>query len=303
VERAEEWALAQGCVEMASDTWAENEAGRRAHEALGFEAVDQCVNYRKRLAAPRASASLRPPLYGADLARVHDVYFAATAVAAADELLRRLAATGISGGTVVDLGTGSGILARRVLDAGFDVLGVDLSADMLELARSLAPRARFIEGSLWDVDLPPAVAVTAVGEAFNYSTETFTPNLAGLEERLTAVADALAPGGLFLFDVAGPGRSGVAGARQRFWDKDGTVLLMEDVDDHAGHLTRRIETFVPVGALHRRANETHRLVLFPPTEVAAALDRAGFSVERLDTYPGFPPLPGWTCFAASRRAP
>jgi len=47
---AEEWATAQGCVEMASDTWITNEGSQRAHEALGFEVVDRVVTYCKRLA-------------------------------------------------------------------------------------------------------------------------------------------------------------------------------------------------------------------------------------------------------------
>jgi aminoglycoside 6'-N-acetyltransferase I len=46
---AEDWARAQGCVEMASDTWIDNEESQRAHEALGFEVVDRCINYRKML--------------------------------------------------------------------------------------------------------------------------------------------------------------------------------------------------------------------------------------------------------------
>jgi aminoglycoside 6'-N-acetyltransferase I len=46
---AEDWARAHGCVEMASDTWLANDASQRAHEALGFEVVDRCVNYRKKL--------------------------------------------------------------------------------------------------------------------------------------------------------------------------------------------------------------------------------------------------------------
>jgi aminoglycoside 6'-N-acetyltransferase I len=46
---AEEWARAQGCLEMASDTWIDNEESQRAHEALGFEVVDRCVNFRKPL--------------------------------------------------------------------------------------------------------------------------------------------------------------------------------------------------------------------------------------------------------------
>jgi aminoglycoside 6'-N-acetyltransferase I len=46
---AEEWARAQGAREIASDTWIDNEPSQRAHEALGFEVVDRCVNYRKAL--------------------------------------------------------------------------------------------------------------------------------------------------------------------------------------------------------------------------------------------------------------
>ena len=46
---AEDWARSQACVEIASDTWLDNEESERAHAALGFEVVDRCVNYRKAL--------------------------------------------------------------------------------------------------------------------------------------------------------------------------------------------------------------------------------------------------------------
>ena len=46
---AEEWARSQGCVEIASDTWIDNEVSQRVHEALGYEVVDRCVHYRKTL--------------------------------------------------------------------------------------------------------------------------------------------------------------------------------------------------------------------------------------------------------------
>jgi aminoglycoside 6'-N-acetyltransferase I len=49
IEAAEEWASRQGCKEMASDTWIDNEPSQRAHEAMGYEVMDRCVNYRKRL--------------------------------------------------------------------------------------------------------------------------------------------------------------------------------------------------------------------------------------------------------------
>lgn len=46
---AEDWARSQGCLEMASDTWIDNDVSQRVHEALGYEVVDRCVHYRKTL--------------------------------------------------------------------------------------------------------------------------------------------------------------------------------------------------------------------------------------------------------------
>lgn len=46
---AEDWARQQGCVEMGSDTWTDNELSQRVHEASGYEVVDRCVHYRKTL--------------------------------------------------------------------------------------------------------------------------------------------------------------------------------------------------------------------------------------------------------------
>jgi aminoglycoside 6'-N-acetyltransferase I len=46
---AEEWARRQGCLEMASDTWIDDERSIDSHQALGFEVVERCVHFRKSL--------------------------------------------------------------------------------------------------------------------------------------------------------------------------------------------------------------------------------------------------------------
>jgi aminoglycoside 6'-N-acetyltransferase I len=46
---AEDWARSHGCLEMASDALIDNALSQRAHEALGYEVVDRCVHYRKKL--------------------------------------------------------------------------------------------------------------------------------------------------------------------------------------------------------------------------------------------------------------
>jgi aminoglycoside 6'-N-acetyltransferase I len=46
---AEDWARAQGCVEMASDTTIDNHLSQRAHEASGFTVSGRSVLYKKNL--------------------------------------------------------------------------------------------------------------------------------------------------------------------------------------------------------------------------------------------------------------
>ena len=49
VRAAEEWAIAQGYGEMASDALLDNDVGHWAHAALGFEEVERAVRFRKTL--------------------------------------------------------------------------------------------------------------------------------------------------------------------------------------------------------------------------------------------------------------
>jgi aminoglycoside 6'-N-acetyltransferase I len=49
VAEAEDWARSHSCVEMASDAISDNELSQCAHAALGYEVVDRCVHYRKKL--------------------------------------------------------------------------------------------------------------------------------------------------------------------------------------------------------------------------------------------------------------
>jgi trans-aconitate 2-methyltransferase len=86
-------------------------------------------------------AAVSEPFYAADLAYVHDAGFGDFARGAAPFLLERLQEAGLDGGLVVDLGCGSGVWAAELLDAGYDVLGIDVSQAMIALAHRAVPRA------------------------------------------------------------------------------------------------------------------------------------------------------------------
>ena len=220
--------------------------------------------------------------YKDDLAYVHDVGFGYFARGATPWLLDTLRRRGITEGLVVDLGCGSGLWARALVDAGYDVLGIDLSAAMIDLARTRVPEATFRTASVFQAALPPCRAVTALGEIFNYLFDA--ANAFGELGRLfRRVFDALQPGGLLIFDIAEPGRG--RGPRQRHFEGDDWAILTEYEEDTTTHqLTRRIVTFRKVDGCYRRDEENHRLQLYQGTDVAAALRRVGFRVRTVRGY-------------------
>jgi SAM-dependent methyltransferase len=230
-------------------------------------------------------------LYGPDLAYVHDLAFGAWARGAAPFVLARLREAGIEDGLVVELGCGSGISAAELLRAGYEVVGVDASADMLALARERAPGARFVHASLHAAALPPCAAVTAIGEAVNYGGP------ASLEPLLRRVHDALEPGGLLVLDAAAPGREPEQRRSGRYAG-DGWSMQVEAHEDRAARtLTRRI-ALVRDG---RRGEELHVLRLYAPDELVEWLEASGFDVLRHSSYGAAPALPGLHVYVATRR--
>src|SRR5262245_2710330 len=220
----------------------------------------------------------------ADLAYIHDAGFGFHARAASDELLHRLRRAGHRSGIVVDLGCGTGILARIVADAGYDVLGHDRSAEMLKIARRNAPRARFKRASFVDAEFPECVAVAAVGEVLGYA---FDPRAGRPALRLlfSRVHGALRPGGLLLFDVAGPGRGPERGHRSRFFEGDDWAIYSETSENRSEMTLRRRSVFFRrKGRLYRRGEEIHALNLHEPRAVEEDLRAVGFRVRRLRHY-------------------
>jgi len=86
------------------------------------------------------------------------------------ELLDRLLrAEALDGGSVLDLGCGSGQVSLLAASLGARVHGIDIAPRMLEIARAsaaragLAERVTFVEGDVATAALPPADLVLLVG--------------------------------------------------------------------------------------------------------------------------------------------
>lgn len=222
------------------------------------------------------------PGYSDDLSFIHDAGYGHFARGAAAALLPLFRRRGIARGLIVDLGCGSGAFAREAVDAGYRVLGVDLSPGMVELARKRVPEADFRVESVFRARIPPCAAAVSIGECLGYRFDD------DAERRMDAlfrrVHDALAPGGIFAFDLLQPGHV-PGGAVERYRLGDGwAVLVRVEEDAEARTLSRRVTSFVADGACWRRTDETHRVRLYPAAEIADRLRRAGFRVRTLRGY-------------------
>jgi SAM-dependent methyltransferase len=237
--------------------------------------------------------------YKSDLSYIHDAGFGDFAKMSAPWLLDLLRSYGIGDGLVVDLGCGSGIWARELSRAGYDVLGIDISTSMIAIARKRVPHAEFRTGSLLRATLPKCEAVTALGECFNYSFDE-SNNLAQVARAFDRVYSALKPGGLFVFDIAPPGRG--KGPRQRHRQgKDWAIMTEVDEDTATNRLTRRITTFRKRGRRYIRGEEVHILQLYKKAEILNELRRAGFRVRTVRAY-GEQPMIG-NCVGFVARKP
>ena len=199
---------------------------------------------------------------------------------------------------VLDAGCGAGPLARALADAGFEVTGIDPSAELLKVARAAAPAARFIQGSIYDVELPVCEAIVALGEPLTYHEDATDADqrVRGFFERASAV---LPSGGVLIFDIIECGEPTLAG-RSSSSGHDWAVLVETTEDARSRTLVRHIETFRAAGDLYRRGREVHRVRLFDTAELCRQLAGCGFAVETANAYGSQALAPRRRAFFATR---
>jgi SAM-dependent methyltransferase len=147
--------------------------------------------------------------------------------------------------------------------------------------RPQAPDAMFRIGSFVDMDVPPCIGVCAFGEVLNYTFDVRSSSMTR-KSFFERAYRALVPGGVLLFDVAGPDRAPDGSTRTFVEGREWTVLV--ETSAEAGVLTRRIVTFRQSDSAYQRDSETHRLQLVDPAEIESQLRSIGFEVERPGGY-------------------
>ncbi|AWB45459.1 SAM-dependent methyltransferase [Paenibacillus sp. CAA11] len=190
--------------------------------------------------------------------------------------------------SVVDLGCGTGAITIPLINAGFEMTGIDLSGDMLAVARQKMESSpngarlfksgsvRWVQQDMRSWEVPePVDSVISFCDCLNYLLE---------EEDITAVFNrtyaGLKPGGSFLFDVHHPNTLRRYDEEQPFvWDEKSISYIWTcDFDSLRCEIEHHLSIFAQEkeGPLYRRFEETHVQRAYEPEWLRSELLRAGF---------------------------
>lgn len=179
----------------------------------------------------------------------------------------------VLGARILDLCCGTGYTARELSLRGFDVTGLDASNEMLNYARRSAPAASFIQGDARFFQMMPIYQ----GILSTFDSLNHIMTLEGLMAVFRNVNRALAPGGLFLFDM-----NMEKGFLAHWADyfaivEDDDVCILRGAYDKARRTARYdITMFEREGKNWRRSDALILERYYPAKEIKRALKAAGF---------------------------
>lgn len=241
--------------------------------------------------------------YSKNLSYIHDQGFIATALHAANFLTTHILTTHlpekINKPLIVDLGCGSGAMAELLIKKGYNILGIDISKEMIAIARKKLPQAKFIVGSYLEVDIPHCKVITAIGECFNYLFDSRV-NLKTLQDFFEKCYKALEKGGHFIFDIMENTKEVDFSGQGMLLNPQWAVLVNKLHDKKKGILRRKITSFVKKENSYKRTDETHSVILYKQKEILGILKKVGFKVKIQKSYGKFRLRPGCSVYACSK---
>jgi ubiquinone/menaquinone biosynthesis C-methylase UbiE len=188
--------------------------------------------------------------------------------------------------TGLDVGCGGGYFTRALQRQGYQMTGMDVSAEMLDKAQRTAfsegVRSEYILGDVSKGKIARKYSfVTAINDCFNYVEK------GRLKTALKNVYGALKKGGIFLFDVS---------SEKKFREKFIDAVNVDDRDDVTYFSFARLDGEIATldvtlyvkgkDGKYERFDERHVQYVYTEAELSAALEEIGFTVLRVEGHLG-----------------
>lgn len=220
-----------------------------------------------------------------DFAYVYDKLIGQDYEAWADCVEQLFKKSGVSPKLVLDLGCGTGSITNILAKRGYDMIGVDLSYDMLGLAKQKADEegldVLYLCQDIRSFELYGTVdAVICTLDVLNYITDKDE-----LSSVFALVKNYLNPGGVFIFDINTTYKlSTVLGNNTFVNDEEGVFYVWEN--EYKDRLSSQYLTFfVQSDDVYERFDEEHFQRAYDIEEIEALLRQNGFETLTVSTPP------------------
>ena len=199
-------------------------------------------------------------------------------------LIAQLKAYPVSVG--LDVGCGGGWFTRAFQKSGYQMTGLDISAEMLDFAQETAfkagLRSEYLLGDITKIKLPRRFDfVTAINDCFNYIPKN------KINAAVKNVATALKKDGIFLFDIS---------SKRKFRDKIANTVCADDRDEvtylsfnkeEIDGVTMDVTLFVKrQDGAFERLDESHRQYIHTEEEITQVLENNGFVLLKTEGHLG-----------------
>ncbi len=182
---------------------------------------------------------------------------------------------------VLDLGCGTGRMTLELARLGYDMTGVDISTEMLDIARENSENSGFADKILLlcqdmrEFELYGTVDVTvSCLDTVNHLTDTKS-----LDKCLSLVHNYLIPDGLFIFDINGKHKfETVYSDKSYVMEEDAGVCVWQNYYNEKNHISDFYITLFSEGedGRYTRYDDIERERMYTLRSIKAALNRSGF---------------------------
>lgn len=224
-----------------------------------------------------------------EFAKVYDEFMEETPYEKWKEfIIEYLKRENIEDGIVLDLGCGTGCLTRMLSDAGYDMIGVDSSFEMLDVARcSSDDSILYLAQDMREFELYGTVrAVVSSCDCINYITD-----VEEVVEVFSLVNNYLDPKGIFIFDFNTKHKYEQIGERVIAENQDNASFIWENFYYPEECINEYDVTFFlkEENDLYRKVVEEHFQRAYTLEEIKECLAKSGLVfVEAFDDYSNAP---------------
>lgn len=185
---------------------------------------------------------------------------------------------------VLDLACGTGTLTDILSRRGYDMIGIDLSCDMLSAAREKNESVLYLCQDMRSFELYGTVdAIVCMTDSLNYITDSTE-----LLQVFRLAKNYLNPGAPFLFDMNSQYKlEHIIGNNTFTYDSDTVYYVWENEYNAASRLCDFYLTFFAAkeDGAYSRFDEHHIQRAYTQEEITAYLKKAGFSkVQSFEAY-------------------